>query len=93
MVVKPEQAGQDSFKRVQRLRNSVDFTLFANACCQSNLGLVRSLLSAALALPAGVRDRLRARENVLHGHVESCKILEDRIRNAIDLVSYFPSYF
>lgn len=89
MVVKPEQAGQDSFKRVQSLRNSVDVALSAGACCASNLSLVRSLLSTtALVLPVGLRDSLRARENSLHGHVESCKILEDRIRNSIDLVSF-----
>ena len=82
MIVDAEKAGEESFLRVQSLRNTNDFAMFANACCASNRDIVRSLQGNGL-LPG---DGARGFANTLTGYIESCKVLQQRIQNATDLV-------
>jgi hypothetical protein len=86
MVIKPEAAdAQESFRRVKSLRNMNDFTLFAKACCSSNLDVVENLKNND-STPLKGDSSLEAQSTILRGHVESANVLEGRIRNAIDLV-------
>jgi len=88
MIVRPGKAdAQESFRRVQTLRNTNDFALFAKACCSSNLDIVEKLKNSAIG---SLKDAssLNAQETILRGYVESSGVLEGRIRNAIDLVGY-----
>lgn len=86
MVVNPEKAdAQESFLRVQSLRNMNDFALFAKACCTSNLEIVKSLAQSSI-LPTEEFGVLETQDRILRGYVESSSALEGRIRNAIELV-------
>jgi hypothetical protein len=86
MVVNPEKAdAQESFLRVQSLRNMNDFTLFAKACCSSNLQIVKTLNQSSI-LPMGEFGVLETQERILCAYVASSIVLEGRIRNAIEMV-------
>lgn len=86
-MIKPEAAkAEDSFTRVKSLRNMNDFTIFAKACCSSDLRVVEKLMDCSLT-PLKDASSLESQITVLRGHVDSSSVLEGRIRNAIDLVS------
>lgn len=88
MVIKPEAArAEESFVRVKSLRNMNDVVLFAKACCSSDLDVVERLKSSNLPTLKEASS-LESQKAVLRGHVESSIVLEGRIRNAIDLVSF-----
>jgi hypothetical protein len=88
MVIKPEAArAEESFVRVKSLRNMNDVVLFAKACCSSDLGIVERLKGSGLPTLKEASS-LASQQAVLRGHVESSIVLEGRIRNAIDLVSF-----
>ena len=89
MVDDADAVKQASFPAVQALRNTNDFALFANACCSNNLDILDRLSripfsSAELAF----RQRTESQALTLRGHIASCKVLQDRISNTIELVGY-----
>lgn len=93
MVAKPEAASaKDSFTRVKSLRNTNDFALFARACCSSNLDVVEKLKGSNIKLLKNATS-LESQTTALRGHVESSNVLEGRIKNAIDLVSFGGGIF
>lgn len=87
MVVKPERTEpSSSFLRVQRLRNTNDFILFARACCSGNLALLSRLSQSSIPLLSDLGE-LRAHESKMEGYIESVDVLKGRVQNLIDLVS------
>jgi len=86
MIVDAEKSGEESFSRVQSLRNTNDFAMFANACCASNRNIVDALKTDAVLS----RNGAQGFTNTLTGYVESCQILQQRIQNATDLVGPSP---
>jgi hypothetical protein len=89
MVVKPERTEpSSSFLRVQRLRNTNDFILFARACCSGNLALMEQFSEASIEMLSQL-DNLSAQMSKMKGYIESADVLEGRVQNLIDLVSTF----
>lgn len=94
MVVSAEQASEDSFRRVQSLRHVNDVAMFAQACCNSNLGIIRGLSAVRVAAPGrpmGESEALSSILVALQGYVDSTLVLQNRIRNTIDLVGQYAS--
>ncbi|KAI0009695.1 hypothetical protein F4779DRAFT_617338 [Xylariaceae sp. FL0662B] len=87
MVETTEGISQASFLRVQELRNAIDFAMFANASCMSNLDVVDCLAKVPSSDGESTRD-LSSMGAILQGFVDSSKVLQDRIRNSIDLIGY-----
>jgi hypothetical protein len=87
MIVKPERAETSStFRRVQSLRNTNDFVLFARACCNGNLDLLTRLGECHLG-PLQISDVTCPHKAKMKGYIESADALGGRIQNLIDLVS------
>lgn len=87
MVVKPEHTEPNSsFLRVQRLRNTNDFILFARACCAGNLALMEQLSVASTPLLSQL-ENLSTHKSKMKGYIESADVLKGRVQNLIDLVS------
>ncbi|CAO2655110.1 Nn.00g101740.m01.CDS01 [Neocucurbitaria sp. VM-36] len=88
MVVKPERTEPNSsFLRVQRLRNTNDFILFARACCSGNNALLGRLSRSSTRLLSDLGE-LSAHESKMGGYIESADVLKGRVQNLIDLVGY-----
>lgn len=88
MVVKPEHTEpSSSFLRVQRLRNTNDFILFARACCSGNLALMEQFSEASIEMLSQL-ENLSAHKSKMKGYIESANVLEGRVQNLIDLVGY-----
>ncbi|KAF1846865.1 uncharacterized protein K460DRAFT_49333 [Cucurbitaria berberidis CBS 394.84] len=88
MVIQPERTEpKSSFLRVQRLRNTNDFILFARACCSGNLALLGQLSRSSIRLLSNL-DELSAHESKMGGYIESADVLKGRVQNLIDLVGY-----
>jgi hypothetical protein len=87
MVVKPEHTEPNSsFLRVQRLRNTNDFILFARACCSGNLALMEQFSETSIEVLSQL-ENLSAHKSKMKGYIESADVLEGRVHNLIDLVS------
>ncbi|KAL7627289.1 hypothetical protein AAE478_001478 [Parahypoxylon ruwenzoriense] len=87
MIETAEGTGQESFLRVQELRNTIDFAIFSNAGCTSNLDVIEFLTRIPRFDSEGCQD-LSTMSGVLQGFISSSKVLQDRIRNTIDLIGY-----
>ncbi|KAJ9637661.1 hypothetical protein H2199_007151 [Coniosporium tulheliwenetii] len=88
MVVEPEKEdAKSSFLRVQSLRNTIDFVLFARACCIGDLDVVKKLKSSNIESLSGMSD-LESQATSLEDYISSSESLQGRLRNAIDLVGY-----
>lgn len=87
MVDNAEATRQASFTAVQALRNTNDFALFANACCSNNVDILERL-SKCQRFSEPTRQRTESQALVLRGHIASCKVLQDRMSNTIELVGY-----
>jgi hypothetical protein len=87
MVVKPEHTEpSSSFLRVQRLRNTNDFILFARACCSGNLTVMEQFSEASIEQLSQL-ENLSAHKSKMKGYIESADVLKGRVQNLIDLVS------
>ncbi|KAH6842129.1 hypothetical protein B0T12DRAFT_424667 [Alternaria alternata] len=88
MVVKPEHTEpSSSFLRVQRLRNTNDFILFARACCSGNLTVMEQFSEASIEQLSQL-ENLSAHKSKMKGYIESADVLKGRVQNLIDLVGY-----
>ncbi|KAH6682289.1 hypothetical protein F5X68DRAFT_263268 [Plectosphaerella plurivora] len=76
-----------TFRNVLGLRNIKDFSLFASACCRSNLEVTGCILRSN-KLPNEQASELQSMETVLRGYIESSAVLRQRIDNTVDLASY-----
>jgi len=86
MTVHPEQSDATvSFRKVQRLRDTIDRVVTARACCTSNLEVVQKLKHNLFRV--GDID-MEPQETILKDFINSADALQSRIRNAIDLVGY-----
>jgi hypothetical protein len=89
MVVKPEHTEpSSSFLRVQRLRNTNDFILFARACCSGNLTVMEQFSETSIEQLSQL-ENLSAHKSKMKGYIESADVLKGRVQNLIDLVSTF----
>jgi hypothetical protein len=68
------------------VRNTLDFAIFANACCTSNLDIVRRL-TGAKGFDGKSTEAFTYMEDQLRGFIDSSSALQDRMRNSIDTVS------
>jgi hypothetical protein len=76
MVVKPEHTEPNSsFLRVQRLRNTNDFILFARACCSGNLALMEQFSETSIEVLSQL-ENLSAHKSKMKGYIESADVLE-----------------
>ncbi|KAI3321710.1 hypothetical protein HD806DRAFT_145170 [Xylariaceae sp. AK1471] len=87
MVQTAELTDQESFVHVQKLRNVIDFSMFANGCCTSNLKIVKCLESAGSAISGSPRTFSSTR-TILEEYIDSSQGLQARIQNTIDLIGY-----
>ncbi|ORY60026.1 uncharacterized protein BCR38DRAFT_488219 [Pseudomassariella vexata] len=87
MVSTAEHTGKENFVHVQKLRNIIDFALFANACCSSNLDVAQSL-ETSLHVGEKETPTFSTTESMLQGFISSSHVLQDRVRNTIDLIGY-----
>lgn len=78
---------QESFERVQNLRHLHDKTLFANACCDNNIQIVK-LLSTDSSTFQNCTQTLKSVGTSLTGFRSSSGVLQRRIQNAIDMVRF-----
>ncbi|KAI1075591.1 hypothetical protein F5B20DRAFT_594948 [Whalleya microplaca] len=87
MVETMEGISQESFLRVQELRNVIDFVMFANASCMSNLDVI-DCLEKIPTFDSESQHDLSSMSSILQGFCDSSKVLQDRVRNSIDLIGY-----
>ncbi|CAN9443153.1 unnamed protein product [Alternaria alternata] len=88
MVVKPEHTEpSSSFLRVQWLRNTNDFILFARACCSGNLTVMEQFSETSIEQLSQL-ENLSAHKSKMKGYIESADVLKGRVQNLIDLVGY-----
>ncbi|KAF2097250.1 hypothetical protein NA57DRAFT_77504 [Rhizodiscina lignyota] len=89
MVVRPANAeAASSFERVQSLRNVNDFILFSSGCCRGDLEVLEGFASLRNHESYMDPDNLKSEITRMRGYIESADALQERIRNAIDLVGY-----
>lgn len=81
-----EKSGDKGFQRMRNLRNIVDLTNFAAACCQSATNVVQLLTKSQCFDDADVQS-LTSMGTVLGGFISSSEALCIRVQNTIDLVS------
>ena len=83
---------EESMKKVKALRHTHDKTLATRADCAGALELVQELLQLRPASQDCISG-LKAEETKLKGFVASCDVLQGRISNATDLVSFGVAIF
>lgn len=89
LTTQPEEAEpKESFIRVKALRNLNDWAHQAQACCKSNIDIVKKLRENVSIQSQSEIDELRYFQTALEGYIQSCEALMPRIRNTIDLVGY-----
>ncbi|KAL8303153.1 hypothetical protein RB600_006859 [Gaeumannomyces tritici] len=83
----------ETISDVIALRHVYDESLFGGGACAGNVDIARALVTKLQGLlsPDDVRS-LEASADMLEGLVESCKVLQKKIRNITDLVGYFITF-
>lgn len=88
MIVDPEKNdASTAFRRVQSLRNIIDIVIFARACCTADLEVLHRLQNFGQASLKQNTD-VQSRETNLRDYISGADGLQNRLRNAIDLVGY-----
>jgi len=88
MIVDPEKNdASTAFRRVQSLRNIIDIVIFARACCTADLEVLHRLQNSGQASLKQNTD-MQSRETNLRDYISGADGLQNRLRNAIDLVGY-----
>lgn len=81
---------EKAVNEVTALRDLYDRSLFGGAACAGNVE-VAQMLADRLILPKDERGSLEASVHMLQGLVGSCTVLQEKIKNATDLVGSFLS--